>query len=213
MNVDIRSKQRVAIDFCVPLDKGINETCALMHVSYRKECFANRTFRYCHKLFRDGRIETGEMPQSGRPRSSPTEVNINTVAVTIEEDRHYSVKELENLLHIPKTMIYQILKDMLQMRRICSSWVLHFLTGEQLQQRIDCCTENLGIIAEDVDFSKRVIMVKESWIHYHNPPSKCENWIHYHNPLPNAKANIGSVRMSKNFAKCVNRNLLGKCNC
>ncbi len=82
-------------------------------------------------------------------------------------------RKLEDL-HTPKTTIHQILKDELQMR-VCLSWVPHFLTGEQLQQRTDCCTENLEIIAEDPDFFKRVITVHESWFHYHDLLSKCES--------------------------------------
>ncbi len=113
----MHSKQCVAIDFCVRLGKDINETCTLMHVTYGEECFADRTIWYWHKSFRDGWIETCELLWNGRPRLSLTEVSINTVTAAIEKDRHYSVRELEDLLHIPKTTINQILRD-LQMGRL-----------------------------------------------------------------------------------------------
>ncbi len=109
--MDIRSKQHVTIDFCVQLGKDINKTCALMSVACGEECFANRTIRNWHKSFQDGRTEMGELPWSGRLRSSLTEINIKTVTDAIGEDRHYSVRKLEDLLHIPKTTIHQILKN------------------------------------------------------------------------------------------------------
>ncbi len=149
-----------------------------MHVAYGEECFADRTVWYWHKSFRNGWIEIDELPPSGRLRSPFTKVNINTIAAATEVDCHYSVRKLEDLLHIPKMTIHQILKDELQIQRICSSWVPHFLTGKQLQQRIDCCAENFGIIAEDPDFLMRVITFDESWIHYHDPRPKSE-WEHW----------------------------------
>ncbi len=60
------------------------------------------------------------------------------------------------------------------MRHVCSSWVPHFLTSDQLQQHLDACNENLGLIAKDPDFLLKVITVNESWVHYHDLLTKWE---------------------------------------
>ncbi len=73
------------------------------------------------------------------------------------------------------------------MRCVCSSWVPHFLTSGQLQQHLDACNGNLGLIVEDQDFLQKVIIVDESWVHYHDPHS------------PNGRVNTGSARMSGNW--------------
>ncbi len=67
--MDICSKQRVAIDFCVQLGKEIGERCALLREAYGEECFAKRTIQHWHKSFRNGRRETSGLPHTSWPRS------------------------------------------------------------------------------------------------------------------------------------------------
>ncbi len=46
--------------------------------------------------------------------------------LSFRDDRHISVRMLESMVHISKS-IHRILREHLPMRRICSTWVLHFL--------------------------------------------------------------------------------------
>ncbi len=100
---------------------------ALLREVYSEECFAKRTIQHWHKSFHDGHQVTDGLPHAGWPHSSILEVNVNTVAVVFDEDCHLSVRQLEKVLHIPKTTIYRILKIEIQMRLVCSLWALHFL--------------------------------------------------------------------------------------
>ncbi len=58
------------------------------------------------------------------------------------------------------------------MCRIASTWVPHFLTTKQMQQRMKACHENLALIAEDSSILSKIITVDESWIHYFDPNTK-----------------------------------------
>ncbi len=73
--MDICSKQRVAINFCVWLGKDISEIRALLQEVYSEECFAKQMIQHWHKSFRDGCYETSGLPRTGRPPSSIMEVN------------------------------------------------------------------------------------------------------------------------------------------
>ncbi len=46
---------------------------------------------------------------------------------------------------------------------------------DQLQQHLDACNENLGLISEDPDFLWKVITLDESWMHCRNPLTKWES--------------------------------------
>ncbi len=81
--MDICSKQRAAIDFCVRLGKDINETCALMHVAYREECFW--LFLSQKRFLRDQRFES-------------TQQVVTAVRKCLENHRHYFEKQPTLLL-------------------------------------------------------------------------------------------------------------------
>ncbi len=121
------------------------------------------------KSFHDGHQETRDLPRASRPHSSITKVNVNTVATVHDKVCHLSVRQLKEDLNIPKTTIHRILKDKLH---VCTSWVPHFLTSYQLQQHLEACNENLVLSAEDPDILQKVIMMDESWVHYHEPHTK-----------------------------------------
>ncbi len=56
--MDICSKQRAAIDFCVLLGKVIGEIGALLREVCGGECFTKQTIQHWHKSFHDGRRMT-----------------------------------------------------------------------------------------------------------------------------------------------------------
>ncbi len=64
-----------------------------MKEAYKEKCFAEWTvhIQYWHKSFFDDYQETGMLLRSGTLKSSITEISINIVAATIEENRHYSI--------------------------------------------------------------------------------------------------------------------------
>ncbi len=60
-----------------------------------------------------------------------------------------SVCCLQELVHIPKSFICSILKEDLGMRPVCSMWVPHMPSHEQLEKHIQMWQENLLTIDKD----------------------------------------------------------------
>lgn len=115
-----------------------------------------------YKKYADRRNIIGKVRGGGTQKSASSEVNVNIIAVAIEEGRHLSTRQLEAILYIPKSTIHHILTKDLHMRRMFSTWVLYMLTTTQLEQRIEACDENLGRIAEDPRFLTHVITCDRS---------------------------------------------------
>ena len=98
-------------------------------------------------------------------RAFVTEININTVAAVIEKDRHLSTRKLASMLEMSKMSVTRILMRELKMKRLCSAWVPHLLTREQMGTRFRFAQENLVKI-QDPAYFERVVTVNESWIHH-----------------------------------------------
>ncbi len=113
--IDIRVEQHAVICFYVRLGKSSE---ADMKKAYDSECLNKTTVNLWHKSYRDGRDFVGLGPRGGTKKSVITEVNINTVATVIQEDRHVSVRLLKRQLNIPKSTIHWILTEHLGMCHI-----------------------------------------------------------------------------------------------
>ncbi len=81
--------------FYMRLGKCLGETYVDKKKAYDSECLSKMTVNLLHKLYRDGRDIVGLGPRTGTKRSVITEVNINTFATVIQEDRHASARLLE----------------------------------------------------------------------------------------------------------------------
>ncbi len=102
----------MAIDFCVWLGKDIGETCALLREGYSEECFQNERSNIVINP------STMDARRLGLPHASPPHSlirEVDTVAVVLNEDCHLSVRQLVEVLHIPKMTVHRILKDKLEM--------------------------------------------------------------------------------------------------
>ncbi len=61
-----------------------------------------------------------------------TEINTNTAATIIEDVQHLSTTTLASFLNMLKMLVNLILTPELKMERVCSTWVPHLLTQEQI---------------------------------------------------------------------------------
>ncbi len=74
----------------------------------------------------------------------------------INVDRHVSVKQLEDTLHLSRMTIHWNLMQN-KIRRVCSAWVPHMLTSEQMNTRIERASEFFEMIADHLDHLDRII--------------------------------------------------------
>ncbi len=83
---------------------------------HQDEILPEKTVYRWHKAFWDGRKSLTSQPKRGRPTSQITKMNVNSISVMIWEDRHLSVRALEELINIFKSTIHRILMENLGMR-------------------------------------------------------------------------------------------------
>ncbi len=91
------------------------------------------------------------------------------------------------MVHIWKSSIRRILSEHLQMRRICSTWVPHFLICEQMEHRVEMVKKWVQRVRRDSNFLSKVIACDETWAHYLNPKSKRESEVSRTSSSPKTK--------------------------
>ncbi len=159
--IDVRLEQYAAMKFCIRLNKSSAKTVTLLHQAYQDECLGRSTIAFVEE-----RDSTAQIPHCGRLATATSPINVNTMSIVIEEDSHLSMRKIAGLLNITQPFVNQILRH-LQMQRVLSTWVPHFLTSEQMDTRLHLCEEVLEWVAEDPHYLDWVIAVDESWVHHH----------------------------------------------
>jgi histone-lysine N-methyltransferase SETMAR len=65
-------------------------------------------------------------------------------------------------LNISKTVVLQILKEDLGMRKLCACFVPHSLTPEQREDRVTSCQDIIAMPDADKDFFNKIITGDEA---------------------------------------------------
>lgn len=122
----------------------------MMKTAFGDECMSKTQIKDWYKRFKDGRTSVDSNPRSGRPSTTKTPGNIERVQLAINEDRRLTVRELECDLGIPKTSVWKILTENLQMVRVCAKFIPKLLTVEQKNLRLEIAQDNLEMVSPDV---------------------------------------------------------------
>lgn len=89
--------------------------------------------------FKRGKNSFEDDPRSGRPSTSVTDENIDAVRELVKDNRRITYKEIEATLGIGSSAVRTILHERLALRKVCSRWVPHRLTPEQMEARVCWC--------------------------------------------------------------------------
>ena len=74
-------------------------------------------------MFRNGRTDVQDTERSGRP-SVITDALKQQVTCIIRENRHFTISEVyEQCPEVSRTVVYEIVTEHLQYRKICARWV------------------------------------------------------------------------------------------
>jgi len=77
---------------------------------------------------------------------------------------------------IPKTVVLWILREDLKKRKLCSRFVPHALTREQMDERVAKCQDLLNMINSDKNFLDKVITGDKSWRFANDPKTKRQSF-------------------------------------
>ena len=80
----------------------------------------------------------------------------------ILDDRRLKVRELADMIGVLKRVVYRILTENLDMRKLCARWVPRLLTMEQKQRHEDVSIECLAMFhSTKTDSLRRFITMDE----------------------------------------------------
>ena len=106
-----------------------------------------------------------------------TEKNVATVKTLIEEDAHYAMQEIEELIGIHSSSVLKIFHER---RKMCAHWVPHLLTDEQKQSRVRLASQVIEKYDKcDPRRLEEIVIGDETWIYHFQPDSKAKNkvWV------------------------------------
>lgn len=129
--------------------------------------------------FNAGRENFKDNPRSGAPVTAVTPQNIELVRQLIESDPHVSYNDIEAETTLSQGSIYKILHESLNLKKVSSRWVPHFLTPENRQERVKACQENLALIEKGTLRLCNILTGDETWIYHRQIGSKIKNacWV------------------------------------
>ena len=90
-----------------------------------------RTVARWAAAFQRGRVASADMLRIGRPRTVRTDVAHAVIAQCLEDDRQWSLQELQAHTGIDQATVLKILREDLHMRKIAVKWVPHAFTEQQ----------------------------------------------------------------------------------
>lgn len=116
--------------------------------------------------FKDGKMNISDSFRSGRPITETTPQNIALVDGLIKEDPHITYDQIEELTNLNHWVINKIIHEHLNLKKISSRWVPHFLTEAQKAKRLEYSKFNLAKFEENKWRLCDIITGDESWIYY-----------------------------------------------
>ncbi|KAJ8937531.1 hypothetical protein NQ318_000356 [Aromia moschata] len=125
-------EQRMAIKFCVKLEKSAAETIPMLKKAFGVDCLSDRQIFRWHKAFAEGREDVN---RAGRPSTSSSDDNVKRVRDLLNTDRRISVRLISETLDITKTIVHEIVSESLGMRKVCAKLVPKVLTDDQKARR------------------------------------------------------------------------------
>ena len=171
MERDVLTEQRTNIKFLVKLGKNGQEILQMLEMVYGGSAMKRRTVYKWVDRFKEGKESVDDDARAGRPSTSRVDENIQRVYDLVEADRRITTRMIAERLGISNGSVQTILKEDLNMRKLCAKIVPKILTDEQKQGRVDCCNDWIESV-QDPHFRKRVITGDEAWIYEYDPETK-----------------------------------------
>ncbi|GFX85027.1 protein GVQW3 [Trichonephila clavipes] len=192
-----RTEQRICIKFCFNLGKSCAEPIEMLQKAFKDECMGKTQIKEWYGQFKNGRTSVDSDPHSGRPLTGTSSHNVERVRVTIEQDRRLTVRELEDEIRIPKSIVWRILTENLGMTRVSAKFIPKLLSDQQKNLRLEIAQDNLEMINSDENFLKKIITGEETWVYGYDPETKQQSsqWKFPSEPRPKKARQSNSKSM------------------
>ena len=131
---EIRSYIKCRIRLNIDSKQIFNELCGI----YGPQIISMHTVFRWVKAFKAGKFSVEDDIRPGRPKTSVTKAIIAAVKIVVEQDARLSVEDIGRCTGISEGSVQKILKNRLDLRKVCARWVPHLLTEEQKTQCLKC---------------------------------------------------------------------------
>ena len=116
-----------------------------------------RGFFEWYSRFKKGRISLEDDERSGRPSTSSTPKNVETIWRLVHENRQRTFKDIATIVNVSYGTVQTILTCDLNMHRVAAKFVPRLLTPEQKEHPVAICEELRQRAVDDPSFMSRVI--------------------------------------------------------
>jgi len=152
-----RVDQQICIKFCFKLGHSSAETIPMMKKAFGDDSMSKAQIKLWYRHFKDGRESAESDRRSGRPSTSRTPENVESIRDAINENRRLTVQELKKDLGIPRTIISQILAEDLGKKRVAAKFVPRLLSRQQKEFHAAVAQDLIETANNDPDFLKTII--------------------------------------------------------
>ncbi len=168
-------EQRYVLSYLFKRQKTPTECLAKLQKVYGPDTMSRSQVFDWFRQFKGGRKSAATSPRTGRRSEVTTDVSRNTISALLAEDCTLNQRQIAAVMGFSQSTVQRIIRNDLQMTRVCSHWVPHFLTREQLDLRIQISTRILARYEQDPEFLNRVITCDETWVYHFDPTTKQES--------------------------------------
>ena len=136
-------------------------------------------------MFTNGRTDVHDAERSERP-SVITDALKRKVNRIIRENRHFTISEVyERCPEVSHTVVYEIVTEHLQYRKICARWVPRMVTNAHKAARMGAALTFLEHYEWDGNaFLDQIVTGDETWISHNTPTSKWRSMVWHHAQSP-----------------------------
>jgi len=158
-------EQRICLKFCIANRISCAESLKMLQKAYGESTLSKTRAYEWYSALKSDRDVVKDLPRSGRPSTSSTEVNIDKVKEMVIENRHFSLREIAAELTVSHESIRTILRDCLGMERVAARLVPKDLNFLQKLNRVKVAEDMLERVNSDPTFIKRIITGDETWVY------------------------------------------------
>lgn len=175
-----RNEIRTVLRYNFVRGLNIDQCLEEMTLALDDDCPHRTTIFRWYREFQRGNFTLEDSERPGRPRTSVTEENVTAVRKMLDENRRVTYQQIEDTLGLNAPAIRSILQDHLHVKKLCSLWVPHQLTEEQMTRRVTWCREMLKKFDKGQSrYVNNIVTGDETWLYYYDVPTKAQNkvWV------------------------------------
>ena len=109
--MDKNIERRICLKFCILNGISCAESLKILQKAYGESTLSKTCAYEWYCAFKSGRDVVENLPRSGRPSTSSTEVNIAKVKEMVTENRHLNLRNIAVELSVSQESIRTILND------------------------------------------------------------------------------------------------------